>query len=261
VVDALGGAMSPARVLSNGTRTLGPLAVLIAGAVALLPMSVPASGQCPQGMARIADRYCIDRYEAALVEVQPDGGEQPWSPYHSPERARVRAISRRGVVPQGYINEIQADRACRAAGKRLCNNAEWTLACQGPARRQFPYGNQRQSGQCNDGHRRHPVVQLYGQSRMYIWGGDTMNDPQINQLPGTVALTGAFESCANEFGVFDMVGNLHEWIDDPNGTFRGGYYMDTRLNGDGCAYRTSAHNVSYRDYSTGFRCCSDIPEG
>jgi len=85
-----------------------------------------------------------------------------------------------------------------------------------------------------------------------------MNDPQLNQLPGTVALTGAFDQCSNGYGAFDMVGNLHEWTNDPTGTFRGGYYMDTRLNGDGCTYVTRGHDTSYHDYSTGFRCCADV---
>jgi hypothetical protein len=31
--------------------------------------------------------------------------------------------------------------------------------------------------------------------------------------------------------------------------------MDTHKNGDGCFYKTTAHNTSYHDYSTGFRCC------
>ena len=82
-----------------------------------------------------------------------------------------------------------------------------------------------------------------------------MNDPLINQLPGTVALTGAFGGCTNEYGVYDMVGNLHEWTHDSSGTFRGGYYMDTHLNGDGFLYYTRAHDVSYHVYSTWFRCC------
>ena len=88
-----------------------------------------------------------------------------------------------------------------------------------------------------------------------------MNDPRINEAPNTVALTGSFTHCRNAFGVFDMVGNLHEWISDVHdgtrGTFRGGYYQDTHLNGDGCTYRTTAHDVSYHDYSTGFRCCTN----
>ena len=53
------------------------------------------------------------------------------------------------------------------------------------------------------------------------------------------------------------MGNLHEWTADPKGTFRGGYYVDTRINGEGCLYRTVAHDSGHWDYSTGFRCCAD----
>jgi formylglycine-generating enzyme required for sulfatase activity len=57
--------------------------------------------------------------------------------------------------------------------------------------------------------------------------------------------------------VLDLMGNLHEWTADPAGTFRGGFYVDTVRNGPGCLYRTTAHDVGHRDYSTGFRCCAD----
>ena len=66
------------------------------------------------------------------------------------------------------------------------------------------------------------------------------------------------DGCTNGYGVYDMVGNIHEWVDDPAGTFQGGYYLDVEQNGDGCGYRTDAHNVTYHDYSTGFRCCADV---
>jgi formylglycine-generating enzyme required for sulfatase activity len=82
-----------------------------------------------------------------------------------------------------------------------------------------------------------------------------MNDPRLNQLPGGLAPTGKFKKCRNGFDVYDMVGNLHEWTAAKSGTFRGGYYLDTHINGDGCDYRTTAHDAKYHDYSTGFRCC------
>jgi formylglycine-generating enzyme required for sulfatase activity len=84
-----------------------------------------------------------------------------------------------------------------------------------------------------------------------------MNDARLNQMAGGLAETGSHESCTNEYGVYDMVGNLHEWVLDPAGTFQGGYYLDVTQNGDGCAYRTDAHEAWYHDYSTGFRCCAD----
>ena len=121
----------------------------------------------------------------------------------------------------------------------------------------YGYGERRERNRCNENHRWHPVVQLFRATSQALWGHVQMNDPQINQLPGTVALTGAHSGCSNEYGVYDMVGNLHEWIDDPNGTFKGGFYADAEINGRGCLYTTTAHNFDYRDYSTGFRCCAD----
>ena len=58
--------------------------------------------------------------------------------------------------------------------------------------------------------------------------------------------------------VVDLHGNLHEWISDPDGTFKGGFYADASINGSGCSYTTTAHSMSYHDYSTGFRCCSSM---
>jgi len=89
-----------------------------------------------------------------------------------------------------------------------------------------------------------------------------MNHPGINQQRDTVSLPGTHETCRTPDGVYDLVGNLHEWVEkDPRspggGIFRGGYYVDARVNGQGCAYRTTAHPTSYHDYSTGFRCCAD----
>jgi formylglycine-generating enzyme required for sulfatase activity len=89
------------------------------------------------------------------------------------------------------------------------------------------------------------------------WGKEQLNDPRNLQLANTIGKTGDYPECVNDYGVYDMVGNLHEWTADPNGTFQGGYWLDTSQHGDGCAYRTIAHGYTYHDYSTGFRCCAD----
>lgn len=220
-----------------------------------------ATSRCPAEMALVADRVCVDRWEASLVQIGRTGAEQPWSPYQAPELPAVlRAASRSGVIPQGYISGRQAERACRLAGKRLCARAEWELACRGPAHTTFPYGSSRRAKACNDdGRAVHPVVEAsrragFPPERMWYEG---MDHPLINQLDDTLQRTGAHPRCTNAYGTFDMVGNLHEWIDDPEGTFRGGYFMDTTRNGDGCDYATVAHGFGYHDYSTGFRCCLD----
>jgi formylglycine-generating enzyme required for sulfatase activity len=90
------------------------------------------------------------------------------------------------------------------------------------------------------------------------WSWQNMTNPLLNQMADTLAKTGAHDGCTNGYGVFDMVGNLHEWVADANGTFYGGYYQDTHQHGEGCLYATTAHSASYHDYSTGFRCCADV---
>ena len=177
----------------------------------------------------------------------------------------MRAVSLAGVFPQGYISGEQAGAACEASGKRLCKPDEWKNACMGPQKTIFPYGNKREVGRCNDNGR--SSMRFFNPElddkpeHGWMWGfGGNMIDPRLNQLEGTLTRTGERTGCTNEYGVFDMVGNLHEWVDDPEGTFQGGYYLDTHLNGDGCYYRTTAHPMSHLDYSTGFRCCADVDE-
>ncbi len=219
-------------------------------------------GGCPDGMANVDDRFCIDRWEASLVEMSDDGTEQPWPYFGALEPGhRVRAVSRPNVYPQAYISGAQAAEACAASGKRLCAPVEWRKACMGPKNVKFGYGSERAAGRCND-QGRSPMLRLYPQvARSWsLVGMAEMNDPRLNQLDGTLAPTGSHEACTNDYGVYDMVGNLHEWTSDPNGTFQGGYYLDTHLNGDGCSYRTVAHEFTYHDYSTGFRCCADPVE-
>lgn len=220
---------------------------------------LPKTGACPGDMASIDDRYCIDRYEAALVEVLPSGAEQAW-PYYLPVEGHVvRAVSQKGVYPQGYISEKQATTACQLSGKRLCKPAEWKKACQGPTPKKFGYADTREVGVCND-NGKSPMGRYFRSdiAAGKAWTWDKMNDPKLNQLEGTLAETGSHEGCTNGYGVHDMVGNIHEWVDDPKGTFQGGYYQDVTQNGDGCSYRTDAHEAWYHDYSTGFRCCSDV---
>jgi formylglycine-generating enzyme len=211
---------------------------------------------CPEGMADIQNRFCIDRYEASLVEELGGGAQQPLAHFALVDGRRVRAVSRANVFPQAYISGREAQGACAASGKRLCRATEWTMACRGPKSTTFPYGDNHARHRCND-----YGVSPRGQNRQSsnlhrAW--DAMNDPRLNQLGHTVAKTGEHEGCASEWGVYDMVGNVHEWVDDPTGTFLGGFYLDASQNGEGCNYQTTAHAFGYHDYSTGFRCCKDL---
>jgi sulfatase modifying factor 1 len=233
----------------------------------LIVPSVFAEG-CPENMVPATQGVCIDKYEAHMVKE--DGSAWPY--YNAPAKTpgaidTLKAQSLPGVKPQGYISGVDAQKACKNAGKRLCTSEEWLAACKGgDPNRVFPYGNERIDGACNDEtiKRKHPISAAIGSSgwakdekgRTYP-KGSAMGDPRVLQHPDNLKPTGSFPQCVSPVGAFDMMGNLHEWIDDPKGTFRGGYMMDTKINRVGCDYRTVAHSFNHWDYSTGFRCCAD----
>ena len=54
--------------------------------------------------------------------------------------------------------------------------------------------------------------------------------------------------------VFDLVGNLDEWVEDS--MFLGGFYA--RSTTKGCDAQISSHAQNYFDYSTGTRCCQNL---
>lgn len=209
----------------------------------------------PPGMVRIQDFY-IDRFESSVV-YEKNGKTIPWSPYHRPKinLKNIRAVSIMGAVPQGYIDGITAEKLCNNSGKRLCTSKEWLRACRGSKKNIFPYGNDLIKGACNGSRPLHPAIEIFGPSDSSF---SKIQSPCINQLENSVSKTGENFLCVTENSVYDMMGNLHEWVSDKSGTFRGGYYVDTYRNGKGCLYATTAHSRYHWDYSTGFRCCRDI---
>ena len=222
---------------------------------------VKPGGKCPADMVSVASRFCVDKYEGSLLERLADGTTRPFSPYQTPATDGTVYIARSAanVVPQGYISAKQAADACKAAGKRLCHPSEWRVACAGSDGYAYPYGPTKIDGRCHDSGAT-PMMTYHADTMRKGWGKTELNDPRNNQLEGGLAKTGAYPECVNDWGAYDMVGNLHEWTADPNGTFQGGYWLDTSQHGDGCAYRTIAHAFDYHDYSTGFRCCADLRE-
>lgn len=264
---------APLRTVAHEPAPVTPLpsAAPSAAPAPEVAVATPARSKCPEGMAlvhRMQGPYCIDRYEASLERVRADGTatRHPFNKNVDGIEKEVRAVSLKGVRPQGYISGIQATQACANAGKRLCEVDEWVLACRGPNLTRYPYGDQRKANVCNDRFKvldHHPVPILWKKdpgdptNEKLMWHPHFMNDPRLLELPNTTTQTGAFEKCTNDYGVYDMVGNQHEWVNDPEGTFFGGFFMDTYQNGEGCEYRTKGHGFEYHDYSTGFRCCAD----
>jgi formylglycine-generating enzyme required for sulfatase activity len=130
---------------------------------------------------------------------------------------------------------------------------EWVQACRGEANRRFPYGDEYAYGRCNVDREAHPAALLHGNASI------NHLDPRLNLVEGEsgplLRATGATEECVSRWGsdgVFDMVGNLDEWV-APGAAFQGGFYA--RATREGCDARISSHPPEYFDYSLGVRCC------
>jgi formylglycine-generating enzyme required for sulfatase activity len=218
---------------------------------------------------------CVDRWEAHLVQVDAHASVHPGN-RRPKSGVNFAARSAPGMHPQGYINRSEAASACAHAGKRLCTAREWLDACRGPRDTLYPYGNERIDGRCNT-HKPHVPVKVFG--RHTALTTDHYNSPRLHEEPGFLALTGIHEGCVNDYGLYDMVGNLHEWVSDNvsdaltkriplaygkhlmgprgSGVFMGGYFSSRGEHGRGCRYTTTNHAPGYHDYSIGFRCCAD----
>ena len=254
------------------------------GSVPALDAPPPASAEtpaCAAGMARI-EGFCIDRYEARLVARGPGGELTPHPHFQRPEEGvTYEARSEAGALPQAYISRFESQAACANASKRLCTRREWQRACKGGLGTTYPYGQRRQPGRCN-AEKPHLLTIRFG-ADPGRWAYAQFNDPALGQEPGFLARSGEHAGCVGDAGVYDLVGNLHEWVSDTadatfkarldsdgvprsfqywspgNGVFMGGFYSTQGELGPGCTFTTIAHEPGYHDYSTGFRCCSDAP--
>jgi hypothetical protein len=165
--------------------------------------------RCPEGMATIGS-FCIDRYEAHLVSLDANGALEVHGHQQRPEPGvAYEARSEAGVYPQAYISRVEAAAACAHAKKRLCSLAEWQRACMGAAGTWYPYGPHRQSNRCNVD-KPHLLTLRFGADARR-WTYEAFNDPALDEEPGFLARAGDYPGCVSEEGVYDLVGNVHEW--------------------------------------------------
>lgn len=270
---------------------LGLGALVPAAGARPAPVGATTRRGCPAEMVAVRG-FCIDRWEASLIDRKSRRQLSPYYPPQAKALERVRevwlverertgepgarrmplpelpsvqlegsyepvAVSRPGAVPQGYLTYHAARSACLAAGKRLCSEAEWVTACRGRADTKFPYGAHYVAGRCNVFRALHPAAVLHGNASMGL------TDPRLNLVveggkDPLLRPTGASAGCTSAWDdgvLYDMVGNLDEWVEDASGVFVGGFYA--RMTTKGCEAKVSGHAPSYYDYSTGTRCCAD----
>jgi formylglycine-generating enzyme required for sulfatase activity len=147
----------------------------------------------------------------------------------------------RDTYPVNCVSFQGAEQFCAWMGGRLCTEDEWVAACRGTDERPFPYGASFDGEACNV----HP-------SSAAVAGGQFDTHP-----------AGAKPTCQGGLpGVFDLAGNVSEWLNECKGTyckFRGAAYLsnDPIEHFSGCGGVCSGNQKTLMSNTVGVRCCRD----
>lgn len=236
---------------------------------------------CASDMTEVAGNYCTNLWHWCL-EGYPTIGSQ-WTKYHPNGvpgveycekyvvgKAECKGAERplrfcidqyeypgKDELPRVMVTWYEAERLCKERGKRLCDDDEWTLACEGADRLPYPYGWERDETACNIGKRLPP-----NRSNEKLYSKDpAVAAAELARLDLRVP-SGSMPRCVSPFGVYDMTGNADEWARNVTmrgqpfvSLFKGGHMLGKVRNR--CRPSTTAHGPEFYYHVEGFRCCAN----
>jgi formylglycine-generating enzyme required for sulfatase activity len=142
--------------------------------------------------------------------------------------------------PINCIDHPGAAALCVFLGGRLCTSSEWLAACRGSDSRAYPYGSEFDPARCHAGSYDNPGP----------GGRQTVEAGSIPDCEGGLP------------GLFDMAGNVSEWVADCKDDyckFRGAAYVGNEpvSHFAGCSDVCSGNAPTLRSGTVGVRCCRD----
>lgn len=231
-------------VVSEGMMALIPAGEFIMGAEDLLPDARPVHRV-------FVSAFWLDRYQVTNSQYRRCVEAGVCTP---PKDREAFEDAERSQHPATNVTWSQARTYCQWKGKRLPTEAEWEKAARGTDGRRYPWGN----------------------------SGDVINarlkSGEIRTTHNGTEPVGSQSALASPYGVFDLVGNVSEWVKDwygedfyqvspshdPQGPARGSFRV---LRGGSFTARPLEAHVSHRGWdemsywgpTLGFRCALDIP--
>jgi formylglycine-generating enzyme required for sulfatase activity len=198
------------------------------------------------------DAFYLDRYEVTVARyaafMKDTGNLKP------PDEWETVDLKNGGDLPVVGVNWQDASGYCHWAGKRLPTEAEWEKAARGNDERKYPWGNDP------------PTAERARYGKPY-------ENPVYRD---GVARVGSHANDRSPFGIFDLAGNVTEWVADwfsesfPEGDVRNPKGPDS---GSGKVLRGASWyepaerlgvtkrwhaNPSSRNDGIGFRCARDV---
>jgi formylglycine-generating enzyme required for sulfatase activity len=214
--------------------------------------------------------FFIDRFETTAAEYRRcvKAGACDLTPLVAGDRRFIQ-----DDLPIVNVSWFDADAYCAWQGKRLPTEAEWEKAARGDDGRRWPWGNVDGDDRANRGkmipEELRPVNQL-AQLALATMADDS--DGWSGPAP-----PGTFRWGKSPYGVYDMAGNVAEWVSDwwsqfgytglsvidPRGVssgpfrvVRGGSFNDPRFFAR--VYYRNSLRPGTRSVTIGFRCVRDI---
>ncbi len=152
---------------------------------------------CPGNMSYIdkLGGFCIDKYESSMPNANSTDMGNATEIANRNNPGTMPATSKPGVVPWVEISRDNARIACSNAGKHLCTSQEWLAAA-----------NLR--GQIYN------LPTTLSVAPYYCVVDSSTYCLDHSYGSGEACNTGSKSGCVSSEGVYDMVGNVWEWVND-----------------------------------------------